>query len=68
MKKNKGASKNAYENEPKERGFFKQSTYTHVIFKRQLFAKHPKQIKLSFKDYTRKIVFSYIFIQTFDTF
>ena len=37
-------------------GLFKERTYGYAIFKRLVLAKHPKQRKLSFKNYRRKII------------
>ena len=62
-----GVPKKAYEIVQGGGRLFKERTYSHVIFKWCLLAKHSKQIKLSFKDCKRKIAFSVTFMQTFDS-
>ena len=46
-----------------EGGLFKERTYARVIFTKEMLAKHPKYMKLSFEHYTQKITLSIIFTQ-----
>ena len=62
-----GVHKKVYERVHRGGGLFKERTNVLATFKWYLLGNHPRLIKLAFKDCKRKIAFSAIFMQKFDS-